>query len=359
MAKDEKGLNLATDSAEADDDVVDLLEVVTPGKTVPKASDADEDFSADLESMLDTLSQAEQAKAAADGVQPFPDPTPVDHAVDAHESLDMPGMDDFDHILSTLGAPPPPSDASLLDEQDAPDMFPAAPMPDLDAVPVVSPIPATTPVDLDGLPPGIDTAAPPEEPDTAAAGIAPEAPDMDHAPVTEPDVEKDTLSPPPEQAAEDILAEDFPDAPAPDEGEPDSTSGQRPDSFGEVDLNELDALLDDMLATAPASGPASAPEPEAAAAPAVSAGPTVSAASAVSGGPGEAASAPDPASSRLDVETARKMEDMELTLHNLGNRITALENRQNELHANIDKLAAEAAAKIIREELAALLKAGI
>jgi len=416
MAKDENGLNLAleTDPAEADEDVVDLLEVVKPGKTLSKASDADEDFSADLESMLDTLSKAEQAKAAEEGMQPFPDPTPVDHEVDPHESLAMPAMDDFDDILNALGASPPPAAENALDEQDALDMFPATPMPDLDAVPVAqsgavatapktqdalpseedllaeldpelnidapasasAPIPETTPVDLDGLPPGIDTADPPPMPvsseeapagelqetdvpeegdalslDTAIGDIASESLDMKRAPEPAVPVAPDT--------EEDAL-------PEPAEDSPDSPGGLR---FDEVDLNELDALLDDMLASAPASGP----------------GPTASPASeqapAISGDSAAAEPGSELASLRMDMETLRrdlaatrpalrgepsgspsleaKVEDMELTLHNLDSRITALESQHNELYANIDKLAAEAAAKIIREELAALLKAGI
>jgi hypothetical protein len=318
----------------------------------------------------------------------------------------MPGMDDFDDILNALGAQPPPS-VENVDGRDEQDMFPAALMPDLDAVPAAqsgaaatapktlgalgseedllselgpelnidthfsapastsAPIPTTTPVDLDGLPPGIDTVASPPIPptpayseeapvgelqetdtpeagdtfslDTAIGDIASESLDMERAP--EPIVpdapipEEDALPVPPAPIADDLP--DVSDLPV----------GPR---FDEVDLNDLDALLDDMLASAPASGPGpAAPSP-------ASEQETV-----VSGDSVAAGSGPELAPLRMDMETLRKVEDMELTLHNLDSRITALENRQNELYANIDKLAAEAAAKIIREELAALLKAGL
>ena len=362
MAKDENGLNLVIDSTEADDDVVDLLEVVKPGK-VFKKSDADEDFSADLESMLDTLSEAEQAKAAEERIQPFPDPTPVEHEVDAHESLDMPGMDDFDNILNALGAPPSPDAHVEQDEQDEDEQDAmAAPMPDLDAVPAAhsaampaapkappsdeellaelapelntdshfsAPVPETTPVDLDGLPPGIGTDATDATAlaeaddalslDTTTGDIASESLDMESAP--EPVV---PAAPDTEDTEEAVL-------PIPTE---DASDAQR---FDEVDLNELDALLDDMLASAPASGP----------------GPTAPSEQ-VAQESGDFAAVAHPALRGMEA----KVEDVELTMHNLDSRITALEKRQNELYANIDKLAAEAAAKIIREELAALLKAG-
>ena len=201
MAKDENGLNMApyTASAEADDEVIDLLEVVKPGRSMKKTSDEDEDFSADLESMLDTLSKAEQAKAAEEaGGQPFPDPTPVDHEVDPDESLDMPSMDDLDDILHSLGAPATPSLADDADDDDFPDLPDLdAAMPDLDAVPVAKkavaavsppsaddellsglgldeiigeagapPPPASleTPMDLEGLPLGMEDASARQDP---------------------------------------------------------------------------------------------------------------------------------------------------------------------------------------------------
>lgn len=123
----ERSLDFESDGLDdADDEIIDLLEVVKPGKQT--ASDAEDvDFSKDLESMLDSLSEAEKAKAAS-----FPDPTPVDHAVDHNESLDMPGMDDLDELLQSLGADSPQkagADADLPadDEKDIPDLD-AAPL---------------------------------------------------------------------------------------------------------------------------------------------------------------------------------------------------------------------------------------
>ena len=472
MAKDEHGLDLAFE--EADDEVIDLLEVVKPGKTVSKskakASDADEDFSADLESMLDTLSKVEQAKAAEEDAQPFPDPTPVSHVVDANESLDMPSMDDLDHILNTLGAPKQSS--SSVESADVPDIPSFDDMPDLDAVPVAkssaapaaplseeddllaglglddlddhlstpvaasAPLPETIPVDLEGLPPDIHAADSPafsaslEEEDlfsldTAVGDIASESLEIEHMPKpsppppapAEPKSAKPVQAAAPtaaaqkaaqaaaqniaqkaEQNIEQAFAQKTPAAakedalPPPVEAPSDSPAAPR---FDEVDLNELDALLDDMLATAPASGPKPAGAAASESGPASQTGMPpetgVSGEAAVAAGAAPASSS-ELASLRTDMDALRrdlaamrpadtppgpsaleaKIEDMELTLHNLDNRMTLLEGRQGEmdsrmtsleaqqsdLHANIEKLAAEAAAKIIREELAALLKSG-
>ena len=139
----EDALELDAESADdADDDVVDLLEVVKPGKAPAPAGGDDVDFSADLESMLDSLSQAEKAHddAGADGA--FPDPTPVDHEVDHNESLDLPGMDDLDAILDSLGAAAPDtSDAADTQGNGSPaDDFldEELGLEDLDAVPAMS-----------------------------------------------------------------------------------------------------------------------------------------------------------------------------------------------------------------------------
>lgn len=88
---------------DADDDVVDLLEVVKPG-----------------------ILSAQQGA--------FPDPTPVDHVVDPHESLDLPGMDDLDAFLSSLGAEIG-QDAPVSPDDKLPDTGHG--MEDLDAVPAL------------------------------------------------------------------------------------------------------------------------------------------------------------------------------------------------------------------------------
>ncbi|MDR2668994.1 MAG: hypothetical protein LBC14_03450, partial [Desulfovibrio sp.] len=101
---DEKSPNFEVDeSGDADDDIIDLLEVVKPGRPLSAAEQDDADFTDDLESMLDDLSR-EELSSAQSGVRKFPDPTPVDYRVDHNERLDIPDMDDLDNILQSLGA---------------------------------------------------------------------------------------------------------------------------------------------------------------------------------------------------------------------------------------------------------------
>ena len=91
------------DADAMDDDILDLLEVVEVGKGVAEGSsdNAEADFAANLDSMLDDLESQESED------MPFPDPTPVDHEVDLNESLDLPSMDDLDNLLAELGAEAP------------------------------------------------------------------------------------------------------------------------------------------------------------------------------------------------------------------------------------------------------------
>ena len=81
-----------------DDDILDLLEIVKPGKPMSpeKAPSADDDFSAGLDAMLDDLARKEQ--------EPFPDPTPVDREVDVNEELALPNMNDIEDLLQSIGA---------------------------------------------------------------------------------------------------------------------------------------------------------------------------------------------------------------------------------------------------------------
>lgn len=181
MAKDENRLDPAFDAniSDADDEVIDLLEVVKPGKAMRPVSDADEDFSADLESMLETLSKAEQAKAGEEDASAFPDPTPVDHVVDPNESLDLPGMDDLDDILNSLGAPvqDPFADSDVASDDTDPL---EEEMPDLDAVPVVgrkAAPPASPAADEDDLFEGFDS----DDDAAAKAGMARESLDAGKA----------------------------------------------------------------------------------------------------------------------------------------------------------------------------------
>lgn len=138
--------------SDADDDVVDLLEVVKPGKPQTKPPADDVDFSADLESMLDTLSAAEKAHDEAEQAEAagaFPDPTPVDHEVDHDESLDMPGMEDLDAILDSLGGDAVASAPTGESTEDAGSADADLSMPDLDALPAAAPSAAKSPDALD------------------------------------------------------------------------------------------------------------------------------------------------------------------------------------------------------------------
>ena len=298
---------------DADDDVVDLLEVVKPGKPVAASPDSDEDFSKDLDSMLDTLSRARQAKENGEAddspppaVVPFPDPTPVDHEVDYNERLDLPGMEDLDKILHSLGpgaqtaATKPESDKA-----DEPVFEPTADAPDIpdpDALPATAQIPADTALrKAPGKPDTLDEDFLDELLAEADGGDVPHPETLSSLPVHEPDLDLLTelgLADSPEPAAAAAAKEDVStispyakrsspapvaasldadglpfsldavpdsgaddDAKAPQGGKPGSATrsavvdSARPNQREEVDLNELYALLDDMLATAPASGP--------------------------------------------------------------------------------------------------------
>ncbi len=87
-----------------DDDIVDLLEVVKPGKKISTTHTGD--FNADLDAVLSEFSQNTDTPA------PFPDPSPVDHVVDLDETLTMPSMTDLDNLLESLSTEPAPVAAS-------------------------------------------------------------------------------------------------------------------------------------------------------------------------------------------------------------------------------------------------------
>ncbi len=476
---------------DTDDDIVDLLEVVKPGKPGKPAAPAtdDVDFSADLDAMLASLSQAEQA-LDANGDPQFPDPTPVDHAVDHNETLAMPSMDDLDSLLETLGADKIPDEQETEEEDIGAETPPAQ---DLDALPVTEaklPAPAVQPeasparpesgtplstedirmteqaidavleatfpsepghsgsadakgspvVDFDAVfeaarqaspkgaaptafPPAaapkatVDTMPEPEDPFEAAlaAGAAKTKSAQAEpapAPAAATDLAGDVLPGETAPAADASLAEE--EEPAPLDG------GTR---YDEVDLNELDALLDDMLAAAPVSGPAPAAADSAAAplpTPAESAGTAVQATSLAAlqqeldvrmrevqalreelAAQADAMRALRDAAQTLQTEAAAHTEaaqSLRAELASLADEVQALRTElvagtdatqalQEELAArsdevqilqdqlaaqdkdvrelrddlalfrdNLDKVAAEAAAKVIREEIAALLQ---
>ncbi len=288
---------------EDDDDIVELLEVVTPGKSVKVGAgeSGEADFSADLEAMLDEVSAKEAKKNDTDPA--FPDPTPVDHTVDADEELAMPGLGDVDSLLKTLGASetaksPAAGPGVGADTDDAAPLGgkigdkngqpPAVPV-DLDDLPLPKPRKETAPkepvpvkeadppalrepspvmvLDLNELPPPAprqeaepaavpldleDLAGPPFgkkiDPAAAPAGLAESssaqaakaAVDPFEAALAETQEQDETANAPAETAAAPFEAA----KPA------FSEETEEADSY----MSGLDNLLNDILATAPASG---------------------------------------------------------------------------------------------------------
>ncbi len=302
---------------EDDDDIVELLEVVTPGKAAKAGAgeSGEADFSADLEAMLDEVSAKEARKNDKDPA--FPDPTPVDHTVDADEELDMPGLGDVDSLLKTLGAseaakspaagssvaadtddaaplgaktgdkngqppavpvdlddlplPKPRKEAALVKEADPPALREPSSVMVLDLNELPPPAtrkeaePAAVPLDLDDLagPPfgkKTDPVAAPAEPAGSTQVTVPQAPiDPFEAAMAEAKEQGETAN-----APDAAVAAPFAAAKPAFSGETEEA-----DSY----MSGLDNLLNDILATAPASGrkasaaPAPPPPPEAPAPP--------------------------------------------------------------------------------------------
>ncbi|MDR1360143.1 MAG: hypothetical protein LBJ82_04095 [Deltaproteobacteria bacterium] len=488
------------------DDIVDLLEIVKPGNAVPLQSAAPEkidDFSADLDAILGQEAEKDSDPAAP---TPFPDPTPVDHAVDPDETLNMPSMDDLNHLLASLGAeatpaadnPPPPAEGK------------SAALPDLDAVPLSGQQSALSPsrqdapnvpLDLDFDPPEPRTApnlAPSPQPATAMPDLAPSPPpapaalniaplpqpatampDLASSPkpapatpdlADDPQPEEETpleiqlqepeapqgeeiVQPPALPAIEALFAEntppppslpdmeslfsaqlpdepapsgvpdgpapsDAPDEPAPPSDAQDLSGGQEPfgqpaqpmptaqaaqrgpdpaerdgpaaSSYDDVDLHELDALLEDMLASAP---PVSSPPAQESkgkelysaaadrAGPAQDLAPLRQSVSRVETGLADLKKELLEENSRIEKQQSSLAEQtallVETGLANLKKELlernALIEKQQSSLaeqtalidelrhsltslHENMDKMAALSAAKVIREELASLLK---
>ncbi len=283
----------------ADDDILELTDVVAPGNPLPKEAPKAQaspvgdpslgaDFGADLDALLDSLGAESQVAAPApqSGQTPIPapiaDPTLADHTVDPNEELKLPELSDIDLLLQELG----------VSEAAAPAAAPAAPAP-AKAQPVLDDLPD----DLAAMISEAAPKAPPAEAKAVAAAPQPAAaqpvpddlPDdlaamiSEAAPKAAPAITI-AAAPPPKPASpsaldglpDDLAAminEAAPKAAPEPAPEPEAASGN-----DGIDLNELDALLDDMLATAPSPGPAPAengaaaaprPEPQAAPAPAM------------------------------------------------------------------------------------------
>lgn len=207
-----------------DDDILDLTEVAGPEKEFDGPSEPGSgggvDFGAELDALLDSLAPsgtvsapsaqvAEAAAAKSPVAAPIKNQTPVSHRVDPNEEMAMPETSDIDSLLAELGAQIP---ADPLDP----------PVKEAPAPKVAAPI-----ADFDNLLARAKAAE--------AQKVAEEA----AAPVAAPAVAVPEMAP-------EIDADDA-------------------DS---LDLNELDALLDDILATAPEmSAPAQRMQPAPAAAP--------------------------------------------------------------------------------------------
>ena len=189
-----------------DEDILDLTVVAEPGKPVadrpdafpdPDAPGEPMDFGADLDALLDSLGAGGSAPAAQ--AAPIADQTPVDHAVDPDEKMALPEMADIDSLLAELGV-------------DVPNE--AQPEPDITEIVQVAP----------------------------NASVAPKAPVAAKAP-SAPLSEFDTLLAQAQKAEAEKAGDAAGDAGGPlEEGDTD------------LDLNELDALLDDILASAPETG---------------------------------------------------------------------------------------------------------
>lgn len=283
----------ALESAGDNDEIVDLLQVVKPGKnTGPQPAQTQEvDFSADLEAMLNSLSEAEKmAEGGAEAVLPFPDPTPVDHEVDHDESLDLPSMDEIDKLLEDLGG----EDIAELNQTDdqtlgaAHGNLPNTPVIDdideLDAIPAdggensKEPAPVkkveidddflhSLPKDLEkplSLKSHVEMAKAREEKTAGPSTVAPvSAPIQAVPPLPEPALEDDPLGLVDFGEAADIddslleVAETGAvSVPEPQKKEKDTAPEKATPMRDEVDLNELDALVDNVLASAPVSSPA-------------------------------------------------------------------------------------------------------
>jgi hypothetical protein len=288
------------------DDIVDLLEIVKPGNAVPFRSATPEkadDFSADLEAILGQAADAENNPDAAPPT-PFPDPTPVDHAVDPDETLSMPSMDDLNNLLASLGADSGPASSA-----PAPPQEKGAALPDLDALPMAGQRPPAVPgqqdapnvpldLDFDLTPPRTAPPAPADGPQRPSAAAPPAVETPPEILLQEPEntPEGEIAQPPALPAIEALFAENTPQpqslpdmetlfsgqiqdnsAPARPLAETDTSPGtaglpvqkepppqetEEPPSpnhgalrYDGVDLNELDAVLEDMLASAPPPSP--------------------------------------------------------------------------------------------------------
>lgn len=383
-----------------DEDILDLTVVAEPGKQPdaaapkpdgpPEPGEGGSDFGADLDALLDSLSAdgtvtppaaPAPAAPAEPKAAPIADQTPVAHKVDPNEEMAMPEMADIDSLLAELGADIPATPAAAPEPEPAP-VEPVA------AEPAAAPLP-----EFDSILAQAQAAEAQKAAEEAAVAPAPAEP-MPEAPAPEPE----SVPEPVAAVAEPVAAAD-------------PTAGA--DEADSLDLNELDALLDDILATAPemsapaqpAAAPAPAPVPEA-----MPEAPPAMEAEAVPEMPAPEAipvpdviPVPDQAlipSSELDPSLAAKIQRLEEAVEVLEEEknnaitetmieamveakiaalfapgsavmdtivaatltaLTAQDDGASHAEAfreNLERMAAAAAAKVIREEIAALMNDG-
>lgn len=323
----------------ADDDIIELTDIVQKGHVpaqtaapaaVQGSTSAAEaqmpDFGADLDELLQnydkpasaapaaTAPAAEQSRAApapataasaATAVdQAVAAPAPIanqestDHKVDPNEELELPPLSDLDALLEELGVQ---DKAPAVDANEA-----ALAGDDLDTVPSSDLTETVAPAAPDSPPAS-------QVPDDSEVSLAAEVAEAQAAPAP-----VQAAAPAPAEAAAPAVAAD---ESAGDEG---------------IDLNELDALLDSVLASAPKSAPA--PEP------AGSELPTPE-----PKGASKAQKAPEPAA---PIQAQLVPDDTAVA--DLRAEVASLRAELDDLRTNIDKYAAAAAAKVIREELAVI-----
>ena len=328
-----------------------LAELQAPEK---EASEGD-DLLAELESVMGVALAAEAQPESAPAPEPAPEVDPFEMAA-AAVAAPAPEVDPFEMAAAAVAAPTP---------EPAPEADPFEMAAAAAAVP--APAAEVDPFEMAAA----AAAAPAPEP-------VPEVDPFEAAKLLEPDAST-------EADAAGALTEEMA-SPAVEDIDLMAVSAAVPDAgsipLGDDDLQHLDALLDDILqpggAPAPAapalveSEPAPAavePEPAAAAEPQPAAEISAEAAPEVEAEqfaePEAAPESTELAAPAPPVDSSAIMADLlaedgpvltavrEMVAQELEARMTALEER---LAANLDKTAAKAAAKVIREEITALMQ---
>ncbi|GHV51109.1 hypothetical protein FACS1894168_3060 [Deltaproteobacteria bacterium] len=411
----------ANNSPADDEEILDLTEVAEPGKPVDAiaqdatslgAADPKGDFGADLDALLDSLSpgapavEAPNAPAVASPPEtpfvptkpvaaPIEDQVPANHPIDPHEAMGVPEMADIDALLAELGAAVPEDAAATPEAVTAdPSDTAAAPTPDstvaqalpspkaaeaasaaVSAIPAVPASPAGAPIaDFEGILAQAQAADKQKAAEETAARIASVTPTpAPAAKAAQPVALSQPVIPPQPVIQAQPVASSLPAAADAEEREA-------------LDLNELDALLDEIVAIAPKmKAPAeSAPAPA-----------PVSAPPAEEGEDDEVIAVPDMAlmppfepdpallarlqrledavevletvnNNQISDEMVQDMVEKKIAMllepgHPLMEKIISsviavmMGEGDDTFRVNLEKMSAAAAAKVIREEIAALM----